>query len=63
MITIFDIYGTEIHVTDLTIALLQADDFRHYETSDPAHAAFFERQRVYWEDIYQKILLLEKGDG
>ena len=31
-----DLDGKEIAVTDLTLALIQADDYRHYRVSDPS---------------------------
>jgi hypothetical protein len=52
---IIDLDGKEIAVTDLSLAILQADDFRHYRHE---FAEFDEKQRRYWEDIYQKLLRL-----
>jgi hypothetical protein len=46
-------------MTDLKLALLQADDYRHYRHADPAFAATDEVLATYWGDIYQKLLLLE----
>ncbi len=52
---ITDLYGNKIEVADLRLAMMQADDFRHYSTIDPEHFEFFRKQQVYWEDIYQKL--------
>ncbi|SDH29499.1 hypothetical protein [Mucilaginibacter gossypii] len=56
---IIDIDGKEIAVTDLDLAIMQADDYRHYMHSDPTYKAFDERQQAYWEDVYQKLLALK----
>lgn len=56
---ITDIDGKEIEITDLDLALMQADDFRHYRHTDPSRAAAGERLRAYWEDLYQKLLKLK----
>jgi hypothetical protein len=61
MITIIDLEGKEIEITDLNLALMQADDFRHYSTIDPGQAEFCRKQQVYWEDIYQKIARFAEG--
>jgi hypothetical protein len=60
---IIDLYGKEIQVTDLSLALLQADDFRHYSTNDPTQFEFFQQQRAYWQDVYEKLQMLEQDDG
>jgi hypothetical protein len=54
---ITDLDGKEITVTDLPMAILQADDYRHYRVSEPTgHDLYLYK---YWEDIYQKLLLLD----
>jgi len=55
---IIDLEGKEIEVTDLGLALLQADDYRHYRVTNPSD--FHLRLQNYWEDFYQKLLLLNK---
>lgn len=57
---IIDLNGKEITVTDLDLAIMQADDYRHYNLTDPAQAGFVKKQQAYWEDIYQKLLALKK---
>jgi hypothetical protein len=49
--------GKEITVTDLALALMQADDYRYYRVSNPTDNDWYLYE--YWEDIYQKLLLLE----
>ncbi|NHA05582.1 hypothetical protein G7092_17355 [Mucilaginibacter sp. HC2] len=56
---IIDLEGKEIAVTDLSLAILQADDYRHYRHINTEFAEFDEKQRRYWEDIYQKLLKLK----
>jgi hypothetical protein len=56
---IVDLYGKEIAVADLSLAILQADDFRYYRHSSPEFAGADEQQRRYWEDVYQKLLRLQ----
>jgi hypothetical protein len=46
------------------MAILQADDYRHYRVKEPSeyHLYLYD----YWEDVYQKLLLLDrdlKGDN
>jgi hypothetical protein len=60
---IVDLYGKDIYVADLRLALLQADDFRHYSTNDPGQLEFVQKQQAYWQDIYDKLLALEQEDG
>ncbi|MCQ6958410.1 hypothetical protein [Mucilaginibacter aquariorum] len=58
-----DLDGKEIAVADLALALMQADDYRHYRLSNPSpHQLYLYK---YWEDIYQKLLSLncEKQQG
>ena len=59
---IIDLYGKKIEVTDLQLAILQADDYRHYTLTEPGAQEFGAKQKSYWEDVYQKLLLLEKGE-
>lgn len=54
---ITDLEGREIEVTDLQLALLQADDYRHYRVANPSEHHLYVYK--YWEDIYQKLLILE----
>ena len=57
---ILDLYGKNIEIDDLKLAILQADDFRHYQLSASDKAEYNRRQQAYWEDIYIKLLLLEQ---
>jgi hypothetical protein len=59
MMNITDINGKVIEISDLDLAIIQADDFRHYSTTQPEQLAFVLRQQAYWQDIYQKLLSLK----
>lgn len=56
--SIRDLDGKEIAVTDLAMAIMQADDYRHYRVSKPSEYELYLYD--YWEDFYQKLLLLDK---
>jgi len=54
-----DLDGRDIQVADLAMAILQADDYRHYRVNNSSeyHLHLYE----YWEDLYQKLLLLDSN--
>lgn len=54
---ITDIDGKVIEVDNLDLALMQADDFRHYRVTEPTEADL--KRYAYWEDIYQKLYKLK----
>lgn len=54
---IIDLDGKEIEVTDLALAIMQTDDYRHYRVAAPTpHQLYL---YSYWEDCYQKLLILD----
>ncbi|UOE50897.1 hypothetical protein MTO98_07375 [Mucilaginibacter sp. SMC90] len=55
---ITDLNGIEIEVTDLSLAIMQADDYRHYQLSGSANTDYNHPQQVYWEDIYLKLIII-----
>jgi len=59
---IIDINGKKIEINALALAIMQADDYRHYTLNALGAQGFVGRQKAYWEDIYQQLLLLQK-DG
>lgn len=56
---IIDLNDKEIVVTDLDLAIMQADDYRHFNHNDPSFKRLDEGLQAYWEDIYQKLLGLK----
>jgi hypothetical protein len=55
---IVDKNGKIIAIENLDLAILQADDYRHYRHADPSFKALDEELQTYWEDVYQKLLQL-----
>ncbi|QEM06184.1 hypothetical protein DIU31_022680 [Mucilaginibacter rubeus] len=55
---IVDINGKIITVENLDLAILQADDYRHYRHANPSFKSLDEGLQAYWEDVYQKLLRL-----
>ena len=53
---VIDIEGRELEVADLHLALLQADDYRHYRVSAPSAQQLYLYR--YWEHLYQQLLVL-----
>jgi hypothetical protein len=58
--TIVDINGKIITVENLDLAILQADDYRHYRHVDSSFKLLDEGLQAYWDDVYQKLLRLKK---
>ncbi|MFA6084797.1 hypothetical protein [Mucilaginibacter sp.] len=56
--TITDQNGKIITIENLELAILQADDYRHYRHVDPSFKSLDEGLQVYWEDVYQKLMEL-----
>jgi hypothetical protein len=59
MMKITDINGFDLEIEDLQLAILQADDYRHYRHFNPQNEQTDEQRKAYWEDVYQKLLTLE----
>lgn len=55
--------GEEIEVTDLNKAIAQADSFRGFRHQDPAHENRDKYLQAYWQDVYEKLLLQQRGAG
>jgi hypothetical protein len=54
---IIDLNGVGLEIDNLQLAIMKADDYRHYRVSAPAEHDWYVYK--YWEDIYQKLLLLD----
>jgi hypothetical protein len=57
MMTVKGLDGNEITVTDLPLAIIQANDYRHYRVNVPTSYQW--HLYKYWEDFYQKLLILD----
>lgn len=57
---ITDLNGNQLEIENLQLAVMQADDYRHYRHSDPQYNEADNKRQVYWEDIYQKLLVLQQ---
>jgi hypothetical protein len=60
--TIYDKEGKPRTVTNLDAAIEQADLFRGLSHADKTHSASDKERQDYWEDIYQKLLALQKDN-
>ncbi|MDT3401237.1 hypothetical protein [Mucilaginibacter terrae] len=60
-IIITDLNGEAVTVENLQLALMQADDYRHYRQRGKQHLALQAQRQAYWEDLYQKLLKLAEG--
>ncbi len=55
---ITDLNGFELEIDNLQLAIMQADDYRHYEHINPINQAEDAKRKAYWEDVYQKLIQL-----
>jgi len=60
-LVINDLNGDAVEVTDLNLALMQADDYRHYRLSGKRFMDLQAKQQAYWEDLHQKLLKLAES--
>ncbi|MEP7375700.1 MAG: hypothetical protein ABI675_20045 [Chitinophagaceae bacterium] len=58
MITLIDINGFQITVTDIEAAIKQAKLFKGFKHDDPMYNDFDLERNHYWQDIYEKLLSL-----
>ena len=55
---ITDLNNQEIEITDLQLAIMQADDYRHYRHSGTDAEISNRNRQIFWQDIYDKLLKL-----
>lgn len=55
---IIDLNGFDLEIENLQLAIMQADDYRHYEHINPINKAEDEKRKAYWEDVYEKLIQL-----
>ncbi|MEH3114468.1 hypothetical protein [Pedobacter terrae] len=58
MMKVIDLAGRPIRVDDLEVAIKRADIYRNQYHQDPRFTELDKRLRAYWEDFYQKLILL-----
>ncbi|UZT98936.1 hypothetical protein ODZ84_05025 [Chryseobacterium fluminis] len=58
-----DLHGNNIEVTDLEKAIQQAENLKDHEHEDKSFAEFDARQKAYWTDVYNKLLLLKQNQN
>ncbi len=55
---ITDLNGFNLEIDNLQLAIMQADDYRHYEHINPINPEEDAKRKAYWEDVYQKLIQL-----
>ena len=55
-----DLNGCDVEVENLQLAIMQADDYSHYEHFDPKYKEADAERKIYWQDIYQKLVQLRE---
>lgn len=55
---ITDMNGFDIEIDNLQLAIMQADDYRHYEYFNSQNQQADAQWKAYWEDVYQKLISL-----
>lgn len=58
-----DLNGEAIEVTDLPLAIMQADDYRHYQQTGAGAETANAKRRLYWQDMYDKLISLAGGNS
>lgn len=56
-----DLNGQPIEVTDLDLAIMQADNYRHYRRSAEEFAEADKRLQNYWQHLYEVLVELRKS--
>ncbi|OXA71265.1 hypothetical protein B0A67_13255 [Flavobacterium aquidurense] len=54
--------GENFEVTNLTLAIKQADYFRNFAHSDKLFEKFDEKRQAYWQDLYEKLIAISDLD-
>lgn len=60
MMTITDLNGCAIKITDLDKAVKQAKQFKDYSHADKGFEEFDKFRNAYWTDICNKLLALQQ---
>lgn len=55
-----DFYGCPIEVTDLNEAIRITAQYKEYRHESKSFSEFDKRQKVYWMDMYEKLMGLNQ---
>lgn len=61
--TIYDLNGKPIEITDLDTAIELAEAYKEYHHQDEQYYEMDKRLHEYWSDIYKKLLELKSANG
>lgn len=54
-----DLYGNKIPAMYLDETIKKADYYRFFSNNDPALAEYDKQMQYYWQDVYEKLVLLK----
>lgn len=57
--TVTDLYGKELFITDLQKAINQAEKFKEYRHADNTYQNIDKERSAYWSDLYNKLCELK----
>lgn len=55
-----DLNGCPIVITDLDQAIQIAQDYKEYKHEDKSFSEFDQRQKVYWQDMHEKLKAIKE---
>ena len=59
--TVTDLHGCPIEVTDVTEAISQCFQYKEYRYEDCIYSDFDKRRRAYWQDLYEKLVGIQNN--
>ena len=60
MISIMDLTGCSIEVTDLDEAIRISGEYRQYRHEDESFSEFDKRMKAYWSDMHDKLKAIKE---
>ena len=54
--------GENIEITNLAVAIRQADYFRNFAHTDKLFEKFDKERQAYWQDLYEKLISISDLD-
>lgn len=55
-----DLNGCPIVITNLDQAIQIAQDYKEYKHKDKSFSEFDQRQKAYWQDMYEKLKAIKE---